>query len=217
MARRSSYETYKQYYLQYTKGGRKASAMLTPEQFEVAKRDYYKSGQNIARRIASDAMELSNKQLRSAGRLMRELDRAEAVKKAAQTAVFGTDIPTVGKSQKEKYATEQKRTISEETRAIEKAKQTLSSARATFDQKEKAKTRIENAQKRIEAAKSALSSLENLQDVNKRFSGDSSKLASTARELYRDEFKKKIERLKELGYSHYGISELLGSPEETPV
>lgn len=216
MARRSSYETYKEYYFQYTKGGRKAAKMLTPSQFERVKKDYAGTGQNVSRRIASDAMELSNKQMRSAARLSRALENAEAVAAAAKSAEFGT-TPKIGKKQISEYKTAQKQTITEEKNAIEKAKKTLQSPSATAAARAAAEQRIKDAQQRLDAANKAIESLKNLQDITSKKGEKSTIDYETARKMGRDDFKQTIERLRELGYSHSGISALLGSPEETPV
>ena len=72
MARRSSYETYKIYYEQYTKGGRLAGKKLTERQFEKVKERYAGTGQNVARRIVADQMELSQRQIKVSRKLQRE-------------------------------------------------------------------------------------------------------------------------------------------------
>lgn len=70
--RRSSYDVYKDFYGQYTKGGRAAGKMLTEKQFEKVKERYAGSGQNVSRRIVADQMELSNRQMKVAKKLQRE-------------------------------------------------------------------------------------------------------------------------------------------------
>lgn len=92
MARRSGYDVYKDYYFQYTKGGRKAEPLLTEKQYERVRRDYAGTGQNVSRRIVSDQMELSNKQLRRAREVANEYERltnAKTKTNAAQARQMG--------------------------------------------------------------------------------------------------------------------------------
>jgi anthranilate/para-aminobenzoate synthase component I len=218
MARRSSYQTYVDYYKQYTQGGRKAAEMLTEDQFEVSRKRYYKSGQNVSRRIASDQMELSSKQLRAATRLMREAQKADILKSAYKAAEFGKAPGSIGTGTGyiEKYRREQDRNIKESERSIERAKTVLSSEKAPFEKKQEAREIIENAKERMEAARAAIDALERLREV-KEASFSSKSTADEARKLSRNEFKKNIEDLRLSGYSHSGISALLGSPDEETV
>ena len=78
MARRSSYETYVMYYRNYTKSGRAAAKLLTKKQYEKVKEKYYGTGQNVARRIASDSMDLSYKQMNIANKIQKKIHEIQS-------------------------------------------------------------------------------------------------------------------------------------------